>query len=188
MNILHSIQKDRFGVKAIYEIELKKHENVYMSVAKTNHMNDERCVVIVDSEKLLELWRREPYGIHSDISMGNIETWKNDRKYLHAEKGFSFGISNPVPLANIVCHKNIESKPVYERRYLFFKKIVRFEERKYDYVAFVNGITRTIWLLAHGAKCFPIECGIKEGAGRLAEVAGYGNNAFTTVEKLTINT
>ena len=188
MDTLHSVQRELFGVKAVFKIELKNSKNVYMSTARTNCMNGERCIVIVDSEKFLELWRNEPYSIHSDISMGGPETWTNDRKYPHAEKGFSFGISNPVPLATIVCSSHIERKAIYERRYFVLKRMVGVDEQQLDYVSFINGITRTIWLLSHGAKYFPVECGIKDGAEKLSKIAGHGKNNFATVEQLTANT
>ncbi|WP_369160803.1 plasmid fertility inhibition factor family protein [Candidatus Thiodiazotropha sp. LNASS1] len=185
---LHSITSDYSGTKGIFEIKLDKEKVVYMSIAKTNFNNDERCVVVVDATKFLKLWKAEPYSIHSDISMGNPETWKNDRKYHHAVKGFSFGISNPVPLANVVCNEHVISKPIYERKYILFKKLLRIEEIGINYVSYINGITRTIWLLCNGAKSFPIECNLKDGAQRLAEYAGYGKNSFCTVEQLTNGT
>lgn len=183
MKSFHSIQKDYSGTRAVFEIELQNHENVYMSVYRTNHLNEERYVVVVSADKFIQLWRNEP----SDISNGNIETWENDRKYHYAEQGFSHGIKNPVPVANVVCHGHADEIPVYQRKYLIFKELVRVEKYVINFVAFTNGITRTIWLLVHGAKYFPVECSIKEGAGRLAKIAGYSGNEYRTVEQLTTN-
>ncbi len=188
MEGLHSIRNDSLGIKAIFEIELEEQSNVFMSVSRTNYMNDERYVVIVDSEKFLELWRSEPNSIHSEESMGNIQSWKNDRKYQDAVKGFSEGLENPVPVANIVCQEHLKKTCIYEKKYFIFKKITGIEKTIINYVAFTNGITRTLWLLVQGAKYFPVECSNEEDANRLAKAAGYGGNEFMTVENLTKNT
>ncbi len=104
------------------------------------------------------------------------EVWKNDRKYHYASQGFSQSIDNPVPIAYVACHEHI------------FKKLVKAEKYIVYYVSFIDGITRTIWLLVHGAKYFPIECSIRDGANILAELAGYDGNEYRTVEQLTTNT
>jgi hypothetical protein len=186
MKAFHSIQKIHLNTSAVFEIQLQNHENVYMSVSKSNYMNDERCVVVVDAKKFLRLWRNNPYKKHSDISKGNIETWQNDSKYHYAVEGFSHGINNPVPVAEIVYQEHTNSTPVYRRKYLILKELVKVEEVIFDYVVFRNGITRTIWLLVNGAEYFPVECPIKS-AGRLAEIASYAGNEYRTVEQLTTN-
>lgn len=122
-------------------------------------------------KKFLALWRSEPDSIHSDVSMGSAETWVNDRKYDDAVQGFSHGFKNSVPVADIVCQEYLEKNYIYERKYFVFKKLIRVEETMINYVAFTNGITRTIWLLVQGAKYFPVKCCSKDGANRLA---GFG--------------
>ena len=171
--------------RAIFEIELDGRENVFMSVATSE--SDDRCVVMVNSNAFLNLWRNEPYSIHSEISMGNVSTWKNDYKYHYAVDGFSQGFSNPVPLASIVCQRYIEEIPIYRKK-LFFKKLVRIEENTVSYVSFINGITRTIWLLVNDAKCFPVECSNKVEAEQLALLAGHDGINHKTVKQLFKNT
>lgn len=183
MYLLHSVQNSYSQKIAIFEIETATCGNVYMSVARTNYGNEERCVVIVNSSKFLQLWRREPCSIHSDISFGNLSTWVNDSKYTYAIRGFSHGIKNPVPLANIVCQTHVENISVWRRKYLLFKELVEIKENKFEYVAFIDGVTRTIWLLSKGVECFPVECPI-DGAIRLAELAGCKGRSWQTVESL----
>ncbi|MCW8348708.1 hypothetical protein MD535_22220 [Vibrio sp. ZSDZ65] len=69
-------------------------------------------------------------------------------KFHYAEKGFSFGVENPVPLANMTTNKD------------------------YPSVGFINGITRTIWLLANGAQYFPAFVFDKEVANKLHRFFG----------------
>ncbi len=180
MKGLHSISES----KAIFEIALSNHEKAYMAASRTNYNNDERYVVIVKSSKFVELWRSDPYKHHSEISMGSPESWRNDRKYKDAEIGFSYGLSNPVPLANISCNQQVKKIPVYKKKFIFFKSLITTEEKVIHYIAFSNGITRTIWLLTNGAKYFPIECYSQEEALRLAEKAGYNEKEFCSIEQL----
>ena len=92
---------DKIGRKAIFELKRDNNQPAYMSVACTNHMNDERYVVVVDSNKFLQLWKNEPNPSHKHLNFGNKETWEADYKYHYAEQGFSYGKINPVPLAEI---------------------------------------------------------------------------------------
>lgn len=62
-------------------------------------------------------------------------SWKNDMKInsCKTDKYFSYGINNPVPCA-----------------------VVHFYEG--NELHLLDGITRTIWLLLHKAKAFPLAC------------------------------
>lgn len=160
MDLLYSVREEYGTKKAIFEVETADRGSVYMSVERTPFMNHDRCVVIVNSEQFLDLWKCEPFSIHKEISHGNPKTWRKDRRFPEAEEGFSLGVQNPVPVAEIICQTY---------------------EDKGEYAAFTNGITRAIWLLTHGAKRFPVECRL-EGAAILAKATGSGD--WATVEKL----
>ena len=60
-----------------------------------------------------------------------IENQYEQEKYNDAIEGFTRGIIDPVPLA---------------------------EFGYYGIIDFINGITRTKWLIRNGAICFPMEC------------------------------
>lgn len=120
----------------IFEVPLPSQNPVYMSFRLNEYNRENSGIVIVDSRRFLDLWRRDPFQMHVDLANGNPTTWPNDEKYEHAVTGFSFGNENPVPLALVSCeqHKSIE------------------------YMAITNGITRTIWLLTNACAAFPVEC------------------------------
>jgi hypothetical protein len=152
---------------AVYEVKLPRGGSVFMSVERTNYMNDQRTVVIVDAERFLEVWRTSakiyPYTTEQ-IALQSPAEWKTDYKYNHAVDGFSRGESNPVPLAKLwVTPDQGAGKP--------------------QQIGFTNGITRTIWLLANGAKSFPIECNT-ESAAMLHALAGSGKEPITVTELL----
>jgi hypothetical protein len=175
---------DDWSKKAVFEVLTADVRPVYMSVQRTPFRNAERCVVIVDSRKFLELWRRDPYLTHAEVSGGNPDTWVQNYKYPAAERGFSYGLANPVPLAEVVCQTHVQRDAMWKRRYPFFRVCIGVKESRFDYVAFINGITRTIWLLVHGTKYFPVECDVS-GAEALARAAGYDGPEYQTVEALT---
>jgi hypothetical protein len=161
----------------VFTVPLPNRTPVFMSKKVTKY--NESGVVIVDSEQFLELWRNEPCSIHSVEANGTPQTWPNDRKYGHAEKGFSYGYDNPVPLAYI-SHDTATRTMVSYKFILFWKKV--FHEQ-FHWVGFRDGITRTIWLLAHGCKAFPIECEMP-GARELHRVAAAPNTHFYTISEL----
>lgn len=147
------------------------------------HSGDRRAVVEVDSGKFLHLWRNEPYSIHSDVSSGSPDTWPQDRKFHYASQGFAGGRSNPVPLADVECGIRKEYSPVIEKRLMFLRRVVGYTVHRSPYVAIGDGITRTIWLLTHGATHFPVVCSV-EAAERLQSAAGLEGGSYRTVATL----
>lgn len=125
------------------------------------------------------MWRSEPYGGHRAVPHGNPQTWVKDSKYKDAAEGFSFGCDNPVPLATVSF--NIATRFITSYKFLLFGKEVR--EERFSYVAFTNGVTRTIWLLAHGCKFFPVECEMP-GAIDLHRLAAANGTTILTVRSL----
>jgi hypothetical protein len=111
----------------IFEIPLESGRIVYMKFDLHSTKDAERTVICFDPRRFLRAWGNYPYAL------GNPDSWRNDYKFHYAEDGFSFGISNPVPLAFV--GGLIDGK-----------------------IKLDNGITRTMWLLANGAKYFPMDC------------------------------
>lgn len=145
---------------AIYAVPTSKAGTVFMRVTASNYRNDQRAVVVVDAQKFLAAWQRNP-RYREPLAFADEHGWRNDYKFEHAEKGFSHGIENPVPLALIGVD----------------------DDQAGTSVGFTNGITRTIWLLANGAAAFPIECSAKT-AHALHATAGLAEYPVSTVAKL----
>lgn len=157
--------------------------DVFMRVDRTNYLNEERAVVEVDRERFFALWQSEPYSIHAEQAHGNEESWRSDRKFAEAAKGFSLGADNPVPLAEVNCHLSKKEQTRFARKWFFFREAVGKDVLETPYVAFTNGVTRTIWLAAHGARQFPVECSVRE-ADRLQRLAGTSGTRWRTVDDL----
>jgi hypothetical protein len=168
---LITIEK-RYGTTrmAIFSVSLADREPVFMSVAETPYENEHRGVVIVDARKFLRLWRAQPDGLHRKIALGNPDTWRQDDRFPAAAEGFSYGFENPVPLAQVGYAEVTQTSVSY--------KFLRFGRKEHiwhvRYVSFINGITRTIWLLSHGCEAFPVECRMSSALKlhRAASVAG----------------
>ncbi|WP_155419361.1 plasmid fertility inhibition factor family protein [Chromobacterium subtsugae] len=169
---------------AIYIVQTKNSGSVYMRVSRTNYMNEERAVVIVDTVKFLSLWRKGAGPVwrgmwhrlvDSSLRAFNpnmpardqwlpylsVSAWRKDYKFSSAEEGFSNGKENPVPLAEI-----------------------GYSNYPTSSVRFTNGITRTIWLIANGATAFPVRCHM-ESANILQHYAGVEWSQPISVEQLT---
>ena len=146
---------------AVFRIATRDRGDVFMRVSRSNYRNAERFVVEVDPRRFLAMWRSDPDDLHVDVSHGDRAHWLLDDKFAYAERGFSHGQSNPVPLANVGCHV-LGRAPC---------------------VSITNGVTRTIWLLAFGAESFPVECG-HESAEILQRVAGLAGGHPASVEHL----
>ena len=155
----------------LYQINLANDSRVYMRLLDTNYSREDQFVVIVESNRFLQLWRNSDYGAHKDVAHGNPESWQRDYKFKDAEEGFSKGIVNPVPLADVSCY--------LDTRQTFFRGV----QKKWC-VGFTNGITRTIYLLTHGAKSFPVLCRGEEEAHNLHSHAGAKDCSPKSLDQL----
>lgn len=154
---------------ATFEIQLGNGQAVHMQ-AQLPHEEDYYVVVMVDAARFVELWR-QPLSSHREIALNTPETWPGDYKYSYAVDGFSHGAENPVPLAQVSCWRSATDIVEYEPRYYFFKRKVLVGRAGDPCLSFVNGITRTIYLLSNGAKSFPVLCE-RRAADLLIELAG----------------
>lgn len=157
---------------ADFYVDTARGGRVYMSAEHAECFEEQRRIVFVEADRFLALWRADPYGHTREVSSGNPETWVNHAKYPRAAEGFARGYTDPVPLAYAHCCE-VQACITLPRRIaksLGFGRFVGGIQHTH-YVAFTNGITRTIWLLVNGAKSFPVWTD-KEGAQRLHEHAG----------------
>lgn len=150
-----------------------------MSMNVSEYGRDNFGIVIVDAQKFLGLWRADPRRQHEAKTNGMPDTWPNDYKYSQAVEGFSHGRDNPVPLADVSFIASIRTSVSY--KFLQFGRSERQE--KVEYVAFTNGITRTIWLLTHGCAAFPVKCGMS-CARELFLAAGAKGTSFHSLAEL----
>lgn len=116
--------------------------------------------VIVEAERFLMLWQRHPHA----EAPPDRESCFGDYKFKDAEAGFARGIASPVPLADVVVMDTtiFRSEPPWWKRLL-----VRGPSEPRWGVRFTNSITRTKYLLAHGASSFPVSCEV--ASARLLE-------------------
>lgn len=147
----------------IYEVDTDLAGTVFMRMDERAFGDDSRWVVVVDAARFLAAWRATP-GERSAIARLSADGWRKDYKFERAEEGFRQGRSNPVPLALPSVWQLAEGGP--------------------PRVDFTNGITRTIWLLAAGAKAFPVECRGDSSARVMAELAGVPEMPPATVRDL----
>lgn len=177
-------RRNIFGVNTVmFRVPTRARGDVFMRVDRTGTVSKPRAVVEVDSAKFLVLWRADPYSIHSDVSYGSPDTWPHDRKFPDAEEGFLEGEGNPVPLADVNCHLESELQAVYETKFWFIRKVSGYRTTDTPYASFDNGITRTIWLMTHGASHFPVSCDASE-APLLQAHAGAAGGEFQLISLL----
>lgn len=172
---------------AIYGVETRDRGTVFMSIRKSNYYNDRRSVVIVDASRFLAAWRNgygpswlgsihgfidpirrklNPHAFGRDKWLPYLsrEAWLNDYKFSKAVRGFEWGIENPVPLAEV--------------------GFATSDDDMECIVDFTNGITRTLYLLAYGAKAFPVEVSTSIADGMWNSIGAQGADKPVTVEAL----
>lgn len=146
--------------RAVFRIETSMRGVVYMSAEGKR----DRAIVEVDARRFLQAWRAHETQPES-LAFGTPPTWRRSSKFRLAEDGFAGGISDPVPLAQVVCLSFDPERPsTWE-------------------LDFDDGLTRTIWLLAQGAKVFTIECDLAQ-AHILSELAGAKGGGMVHADQL----
>jgi len=181
--ILTQILENIWGRRrVVFTVPLADGSHVYMEVSRSQNLafDEQRFVVIVDTEKFLALWKAEPNPIHPEIAHGNPAFWQQDSKFPQADAGFREGFHNPVPLAKVSCEYRA-ARVSFQRKLFFF--INTITHPPFHYLNIENGVTRTIWLLAHGCKAFPVECHFTT-ARYLHDLAGVPGTDITTVADL----
>lgn len=116
---------------AVFHVPIKD-KIVFMDKQLYCSDTDSYFVIWVDRFRFESVWFKCGSSVVPELARGNEVAWRSDYKFQYAERGFSHGIENPVPLANLVANNRVPS------------------------ISFIDGITRTIWLMANGAKYFPI--------------------------------
>lgn len=170
----------------IFEFQTKDNRMIYMRHSIFQSPSDEVKLVFVQAENFLTMWRNMQYPQEPHLSWGSEDEWRRDYKFHYAEKGFSFGRINPVPLAEISCKEYIKRIPIYEKRLLWFDKLIGYSEEYISECSFINGITRTIYLLANGIKQFPVYVYGKSNAILLAKHAGITPSSFYDLTELNL--
>ncbi len=152
---LHSKNNSR----AIFSVLLNDDYQVFMKCNRGYDPADSRAIVIIDTLKFLELWKADPGKDLHYLSHGSREAWMQDSKYPDMAQYFEFGLINPVPLASVNLYES---------------------NQKIKFLNFNDGVTRTLWLLAHGATAFPVEC-YSDFAKELSELAGCNPGEYFIV-------
>lgn len=143
----------------VFELSLKDKTKVFMRI-DCGCIDDENYILMLDLNKIRE--SLEFSKLLDDISLfENPKTASEDlrNKILNCINGFSKGITNPVPLAEISYYP--------------------------DRVNFLNGITRTSYLVAFGDSPIPIECR-KESVESLFSLFGDKNYEPHSLEEYRI--
>ena len=149
-------------VQIVWEVPTARAGLVYMDEFVTPHQNESRYIVIVEARSFYALWRLSKgkrWGF--DNLPAEPGKFPNMRKWEDQAPCWADGIANPVPLATVGC-----------------------SVRHGTGLSFSDGMTRTSWLLHHGASAFPVMTYEKESARELNSFAGAGLAPVATVAEL----
>ena len=165
------------GLQLVFTVPLPNGDVVFMKQQTLPGDRERYAIVCVESERFLELWRRDDF--QREFANGSPETWRHDGKYGRAAEGFSFGPTNPVPLA--YANFRVYRRQVISRKLPRIGRDVSTED--VGVVSLTNGITRTIWLLSQRCRAFPVKCDIDE-AHHLYRAAGMTDTTVHNIDEL----
>ena len=168
----------------LFELLTRTGQAVYFRHPIFETPSEDIKIVFVQDHKFLSLWQNMKYPQEPQLSFGNESDWRNDRKFSGIEKVMSQGRINPVKLAEVTCTEYIRRTPIYKKRFCWFNKLVGYYQSDEVECSFIDGITRTIWLLANGVRQFPVYVYHESEAMLLAKHAGIHENAYYDLEEL----
>lgn len=135
--------------RAVWQIAVPAQGTRFMSVKLCGNTTN-TYIVHVGGDAFYAAWLTSSGGAARADACPVRSDMTRDRKFHWATRGFSHGLANPVPVALATAHR-------HGRR---------------TRVGFVDGMTRTLWLLAHRAPSFPIAIQGQESAELLHAQAG----------------
>lgn len=137
--------------QAVWEIHIPGQASQFMS-AKSGAINDEFFVVRVDTERFYYTWLKSSPAIFDRHGADCIlrSDMPRDYKYKDAASGFANGKENPVPLAHVYVNM----------------------DKEHARIGFINGVTRSFWLIVNHAPSFPVMVHGRESAELLNQVVG----------------
>ncbi len=141
--------------RALWMVDVPERGPRYLGLGR-GAADDDRFVVMVDSARFYRAWIASGLAWPHNNRAGSPALKRDmslDYKFGDAERGFSHGRHNPVPLATSGANPEGHGARLY----------------------FINGVTRTFWLLSHGVTAFPVEVFHRGAAERLHAIAGIGD-------------
>lgn len=159
-------------LKTTLEISLPRRSPAFMILGSTSPTGP---IVVVEVEAFRKRWALTHDHSQRLLARGDEEQLRKDRKFGDAEIGFSHGRVNPVPITQLCVGPTFAPAP----KGSWLNRLLGQEERTEKFIrttgnsfSFVNGVTRTIWLIAEGARCIPFICQSEEDAEMVETLAG----------------
>jgi hypothetical protein len=166
-----------YRADAFFDVPIENGE-VTMVFNAHRHQPDYCAVVWVEELPFRELWKNEEAIIHLQ-AFGNPEIWRKEERFDKVGIGFGESKTRPMPMGLVHYEQYMRRT---RRRSGFGGKWDESYEHV-DSIGFTDGITRSIWLMSHGARFFPIRCTIS-GAEKLHDLAGAPGSKVWTVKSL----
>ncbi|HIF9170109.1 TPA: plasmid fertility inhibition factor family protein [Photobacterium damselae] len=147
----------------VFTLSLPDGREVYMREA-LNHHEDSGFIVFVDSARFESVWFKcaGEYSPHLHLARGTKQHRMDDDKFGNADDAFLLSKDSPVKLAFL----SVNSYQIPN-------------------ISFTDGVTRTVWLLAHGASCFPIYVYREKDAQHVHQFVGLRNISFISLQELS---
>jgi hypothetical protein len=172
----------RVGASTVLAVKVETRRGaVYMCIDDVAWSPDKRYVVMVDSGRLSKVWRQELGNEATGFEWERPSTWSNDHKFARAESEMPNEEQDPVALAKARCRAVKVPLPATGLRRLLGLAPPTQEQPE---ITLEDGVTRTLWLVHHGARAFPMECAGREDAELLAEIAGVPGSEVRSVASL----
>jgi hypothetical protein len=151
---------------ALWRLTIPGNDDRYMTLTRQG-AGEDSYVVMVDAARFYREWISSTLAVQN--SRASASPLKRDMpidyKYGDAIRGFSHGRRNPVPLATAGANSQYGGDRLY----------------------FINGVTRTFWLLVNGAPAFPVEVYRREPADNLHRLVGIGDGPIRVADLFAQN-
>jgi hypothetical protein len=174
----------RFGAATVLMVQVETRRGaVYLCVDDVAWSPDKRYVVMVDSGRLSRVWRQELGNDQTGFDWDRPSTWSQDHKFARADAEMPNQEHDPVALPKARCRivqVPAAVPPSGLRRLLGLAPPTEARPE----LTLIDGITRTLWLVHHGARAIPMECADRDDAQRLADIAGVPGSPVLTVSSL----
>ncbi len=167
-------------------ILINVHTNLGVTKMCPRFIGTDSWIVFVDSVEFCKYWALRSKQVNDveqyRLASGGLKEWCSDYKYQSADKAMrDMKLIIPVSHVGFYIHRSVTE--ITKKRFFFLRQVVGYNEVKVARASFVDGITRFIWLMSHGATSIPVECDSEEIARLLYEYAGDKNLPVISIDQ-----
>ena len=157
LSTFDELRRVHYSLAAVFRVATDGGD-VFLYVSGGHPSDFDYVVVGVDAARFLAVWRHA-CSSHPEVAHRTMAEWRQDYKYASIDDAFQHSEVCPLALPELGLGSRTE-----------------------PCIGFTDGVTRTLWLLANGARAFPVTCLLSEAPAIHAMAGTPGSHVLSVAQ------